>query len=59
MYQKWLHDILFNVHHVDVVWEKEVFEVRQIPQAYLVGPSVFRIMPLEIPWMLWIRLESV
>ena len=57
--KKGLSDILFSVHHVDVVRAKEVFEVRQIPQACLVSPGVFRIIPLEIPWTLWIWLESV
>ena len=60
MYQKvGLSDILFSVHHVDVVWAKEVFEVRQIPEACLVSLGVFLIIPLEIPWTLWIWLESV
>ena len=41
------------------MWAKEVFEVRQIPQACLVSLGVLRIIPLEIPWTLWIWLKSV
>ena len=54
-----LGDILLSVHHVDVVWAKEVFELRQIREACLVNPGVFLIIPLEIPWTLWIWLESI
>ena len=52
-------DILNSVQQVGVVWAKEVFEVRQVPEACLVSPGVFLIIPLEIPWMLWIWVESV
>ena len=36
-----LSDILFSVHHVDIVWKNEVFEVRQILEVWLVSPGVF------------------
>src|SRR4051812_36699981 len=48
--------IFVSVHHVNVVWKSKVFEIGEIPKAWLVGPGVFRIIAQEMPWMVRIRL---
>src|SRR3954467_14029717 len=54
--KKGLTHIFFSVHHVNVVWKSKVFEIGEIPKAWLVGPGVFRIISQEIPWPVRIRL---